>query len=1430
MANCQYTIGGKTYSAIEFEDYLKRMPPHAASRFMPHVQNIPDMPFKGSANWSMLAMKRMIQYAVDNGYDRIAWSPGEVHADRYDLSKRVSSVSYDPAAKHLTARDLQGREVIDRPETEPKDLPDLIGKEAADKLLEKAEGWNPTDSLKGFTAREEQPGRWYIFSPDGYLSNIDGGSIGRSYRTRADAEMVIRRETQHQARPSDEVPTLSGLDLRIGGEGMRGFYDRILPAEVNKLVGKFGAKVGKGEIGGGSRAPLVWDGVEQPIPTDFIHPVHQFDITPALKAVAQTEGLPLFQRNAQRAAQQALTRRPHPDAVQVMLNEAHRLLGGKAMVEAYDAAHDIFTIRFKRGGTQQVMGYVTGRLLRAAIETDRAQTQWNFDHETLHALRNFDLFTEAEWNTLGAEAKREDWVGEFNIKERYPGYTDEQHAEEAFAEKLAQSRYQPPPPDSMLARFIAKIKAFLARLRNALAGRGFHTAEDIFGKIRSGEVGRRPEGPETDPRTLQESLAEAERHQDTLFGRRPVERGEEIASRVSLRDRLAKTPKVGDALVAAYDVGADATRLAGRAVDQMLFPMRMGSEPAQVYATRWANAMREVNERYSHLDRQLVLKWTPKERVAMGRAMDAQSVFEQMLRDDLEQLPEDERAAYAAEARSRFDTDGQGIAGLSEDQRNTLLSFDAINERQWGDLQDEELVKPEAQRLPFYFPRIGVHAEEGQKVRRLKPSDARPREGTEGSSGRVAAVGPMSDMNQRGMNLTARGPKGRKWLEMADTLKAGRAKFGEEFALVEDIRALPIAWARNERALAGRRFIDEIKSYGEESGLDWVQEDLAPARGGWFTLNHPDVMRWEPRMGKDAEGKWDVAKNPDGTTVWGRVPIHISTDFKGPLEAVLSHEPNLAYQGYMKLKGVSMHAIMWSPLMHLQVEMGRAFPLMPGQIVTGRVLFKGARVIKNRDEMKRWIAEDGISPIGQGWAADPATVAEQSIAPYGRMPGLTKVREVLDNGARLIGRKLGETAEKTVQAPHQTILWDNVYRLQMGIAEEMAKRFMAKGFSEKVARMMAAFLANRYAGALPPEHLRRWVNMLANLLLFSRSYTLGNLGVIKDIFTGAPSHVIAAIRAASDQATADKAKAELRRVAFNAMVLDMGMFYILNSILQTMFRVGVAVAAGMVVTGALKEALDDWLDHAKKAMEAHNPFKLLPQMWNEPGKSDRIFVRLDEQGRGIYMRAPAGKTGEEFVGWLSKPGEMFERKGSPLMKSVVESIIGYDTLGRPVYNPHPEGFGEQLSVVGDIAKHIMAAQFIPSFVPKIGKMLSGEDEHPALSVGEMALEASGLATFSKGYPASRFGQVGPESGEMRVQAERLEWQRQRLMRDVSPLMRAGKLDEAVERVLKSDLPDEEKVRTIKRMAPASAPSATFNRMLREGWEPSATTGAPAARP
>ena len=51
----------------------------------------PDAPFKtmDERGWPQLAMRRIMRYAVENDYDRIAWSPGSIQHERYGAPTKL---------------------------------------------------------------------------------------------------------------------------------------------------------------------------------------------------------------------------------------------------------------------------------------------------------------------------------------------------------------------------------------------------------------------------------------------------------------------------------------------------------------------------------------------------------------------------------------------------------------------------------------------------------------------------------------------------------------------------------------------------------------------------------------------------------------------------------------------------------------------------------------------------------------------------------------------------------------------------------------------------------------------------------------------------------------------------------------------------------------------------------------------------------------------------------------------------------------------------------------------------------------------------------------------------------------------------------------------------------------------------------------------
>ena len=148
----------------------------------PRDDRVPDAPLKKT--WYEMAFRRIARMAAEGGYDSVAWTPGEIQAERYDLSKQISEIHL--SGTNFKAYDLDGRTVIEQTRVKADDLPELIGKEAADRLLAQ----KPVGSLR----------------------------------------------------------SLTGEDLKIGGEKLKSFYDGMIKNYASKFGKKFGARVGTTEI------------------------------------------------------------------------------------------------------------------------------------------------------------------------------------------------------------------------------------------------------------------------------------------------------------------------------------------------------------------------------------------------------------------------------------------------------------------------------------------------------------------------------------------------------------------------------------------------------------------------------------------------------------------------------------------------------------------------------------------------------------------------------------------------------------------------------------------------------------------------------------------------------------------------------------------------------------------------------------------------------------------------------------------------------------------------------------------------------------------------------------------------------------------------------------------------------------------------------
>jgi hypothetical protein len=144
--------------------------------------------------WVGLALKRLIRYAAESGHERVVLTTGEQAAETFDLSKQISKIRYgtnpDSGTYNIAAYAPDASLAVTRERITLDQVEELVGKEIAAKI-ERMEG---------------------------------------------NDRVAILRESR-----GDHQRELTGLDLKVGGEGMKAFYDRLVPQVARDVVKKLGA-------------------------------------------------------------------------------------------------------------------------------------------------------------------------------------------------------------------------------------------------------------------------------------------------------------------------------------------------------------------------------------------------------------------------------------------------------------------------------------------------------------------------------------------------------------------------------------------------------------------------------------------------------------------------------------------------------------------------------------------------------------------------------------------------------------------------------------------------------------------------------------------------------------------------------------------------------------------------------------------------------------------------------------------------------------------------------------------------------------------------------------------------------------------------------------------------------------------------------------
>lgn len=233
-------LNGRAVTALTYDEYSDfNHWQQEATREVSQNNGAPNAPFVQKTDaWVSLALKRVIKMAVDEGYDKVAFINGEQSAERYDLSRVISKLRWyenEDGTFKIEGDQKDGGIAVDWSGKADK-LDEVIGKDVADKIR----------------------------------------------------QGVGERSLESDEKDYTRVGDLSGIDLKVGGEGMKGFYDTLVPNVVKDVLKKLGG--GKMEDVGIGR---VVQGVLMSDRPYMTQP--GFTITEKMREIVMGVGVPLFQ-------------------------------------------------------------------------------------------------------------------------------------------------------------------------------------------------------------------------------------------------------------------------------------------------------------------------------------------------------------------------------------------------------------------------------------------------------------------------------------------------------------------------------------------------------------------------------------------------------------------------------------------------------------------------------------------------------------------------------------------------------------------------------------------------------------------------------------------------------------------------------------------------------------------------------------------------------------------------------------------------------------------------------------------------------------------------------------------------------------------------------------------------------------------------------
>lgn len=291
------TMPDDELEALSQKRYAKEKEVNALRRELNELKNaIPEAPFADT--WHELAFKRALRWAVENGFDRIAWTTGRQQIDRNEtaLRQNVDRIAYtkitDESFKELSKNYNKLLEDAEQARMKMKEVSDRLSKEFDEKHADKV------DKSRGSGFVETAKSKFIEDDHDFQLAKSDWIAKNKAEQDARNITDEIRKkvvdlnsdtipetvmvttykdgkktathfipetgETQISGRRvsldgllgkkmADEIRekgegSFEGEGLAIGGGMHRLLYDTKLPSFVNKYVKQWGGKVSTTEL------------------------------------------------------------------------------------------------------------------------------------------------------------------------------------------------------------------------------------------------------------------------------------------------------------------------------------------------------------------------------------------------------------------------------------------------------------------------------------------------------------------------------------------------------------------------------------------------------------------------------------------------------------------------------------------------------------------------------------------------------------------------------------------------------------------------------------------------------------------------------------------------------------------------------------------------------------------------------------------------------------------------------------------------------------------------------------------------------------------------------------------------------------------------------------------------------------------------------